>query len=369
MYRLSDKELNQIMQIGSLAQECASDGDFAQIMSEEMLKLFNSRSSVFIECSPDGAGAQMTNALSYKIDPVHSQNYSEHYHKLDPCFNQFGKIFDRVAIPSVSTDQVISDTASYVNSEYYQDFMLSTGVHHSIIFGLKNSEKTYGLVGLHRTCKQHKYSEEDHTKVRLIAPYLSTALMYREKVEHLASQHSIMHGFLKSSNVQAYLLMDDKFNCVDYGGDLEFLCSTSSVSIVENQSALSFLPHKIINYVRDVNASTVLQQQSLHTVDDIDNFPKTRIEFFRNAHQQLFVLIFFLQNQKSLISKERMEYFELTSRQVDIVRLVELGFTNPEISKALGISSKTVENHLTQIYSKTGTHNKTSLILQLSDCH
>ena len=89
MLRLRDKELNQIVQIGSLAQECASDADFAQIMSEEMLKLFNSRSSVFIECSSDVIGAQMTNALSYKIEPIHSQNYTRYYHKLDPCFNRF----------------------------------------------------------------------------------------------------------------------------------------------------------------------------------------------------------------------------------------------------------------------------------------
>ena len=272
----------------------------------------------------------------------------------------------------MSTDQVISDTSSYINSEYYQDFMLSTGVHHSIIFGLKNSEKTFGLVGLHRTRKQQQYSEEDHLKVCLIAPYLSTALMYREKVEHLESQHSIMHGFLKSSNVQAYLLLDNEYNCVDYGGDLQFLSNKKvnpSASMINEKNALSFLPHKIINYIRDVNASLVLQEQTTHTIDDIDNFPKTRMEFFRNAHQQQFVLIFFLQNQTSLISRERMEYFSLTSRQIDIVRLVELGFTNPEISEALGISSKTVENHLTQIYAKTSSHNKTSLILQLSDCH
>jgi len=43
----------------------------------------------------------------------------------------------------------------------------------------------------------------------------------------------------------------------------------------------------------------------------------------------------------------------LTQREVEVLRLVATGMSNPEIAQELFISSNTVKRHLTNIFSKT----------------
>ena len=48
----------------------------------------------------------------------------------------------------------------------------------------------------------------------------------------------------------------------------------------------------------------------------------------------------------------------ISDREQEIVRLVAIGLGNREIGKKLFISPKTVKNHMTSIYAKTGARNR-----------
>lgn len=48
----------------------------------------------------------------------------------------------------------------------------------------------------------------------------------------------------------------------------------------------------------------------------------------------------------------------LTTRELDVLRLVVAGKTNQEIGIALGISEKTVEKHLEGVFSKLGVASR-----------
>lgn len=61
-----------------------------------------------------------------------------------------------------------------------------------------------------------------------------------------------------------------------------------------------------------------------------------------------------------------MNPHNMTPRQVEIAKLVTLGLSNPEISRELNISPKTVENHLTLIYAQTKAKNRVTLAQALS---
>jgi len=50
---------------------------------------------------------------------------------------------------------------------------------------------------------------------------------------------------------------------------------------------------------------------------------------------------------------------ELTPRELDILRLVARGWSNPQIAKALWITQQTVKFHLTNIYRKLNVSNRT----------
>jgi DNA-binding CsgD family transcriptional regulator len=49
----------------------------------------------------------------------------------------------------------------------------------------------------------------------------------------------------------------------------------------------------------------------------------------------------------------------LSPREVEVLRLLAQGKTNPDIAAALGISPKTVTHHVTNILSKIGASNRT----------
>jgi DNA-binding CsgD family transcriptional regulator len=53
----------------------------------------------------------------------------------------------------------------------------------------------------------------------------------------------------------------------------------------------------------------------------------------------------------------------LTSREVDVLRLVARGLSSKEIAKRLVISPKTARNHLEHIYSKIGVSNRAAAAL------
>src|ERR1700761_808660 len=69
----------------------------------------------------------------------------------------------------------------------------------------------------------------------------------------------------------------------------------------------------------------------------------------------------------SLSSRQRTEpplRPRLSSRQLEVLRLIEMGQTNKEIAKALGISVATVKLHVQAILNITGARNRTEAALR-----
>lgn len=56
-------------------------------------------------------------------------------------------------------------------------------------------------------------------------------------------------------------------------------------------------------------------------------------------------------------------YNDLTEREKEILRLITLGGTNKEIAQKLGISEKTVKNHISNIFQTLHVNNRTKAAL------
>jgi DNA-binding CsgD family transcriptional regulator len=52
----------------------------------------------------------------------------------------------------------------------------------------------------------------------------------------------------------------------------------------------------------------------------------------------------------------------LSAREIEIIQLVAEGLTNQEIADRLTISKRTVDNHVSNVFTKTGSKNRVALL-------
>lgn len=54
---------------------------------------------------------------------------------------------------------------------------------------------------------------------------------------------------------------------------------------------------------------------------------------------------------------------KLSKREMDVLLFVKDGLRNPEIAQNLGLSTKTIENHVRSILQKLGAKNRTEAVV------
>ena len=55
-------------------------------------------------------------------------------------------------------------------------------------------------------------------------------------------------------------------------------------------------------------------------------------------------------------------HMRLSAREMEIIGLVADGLTNQEIAEKLTISKRTVDNHVSNMFTKTGSKNRVALL-------
>lgn len=70
-------------------------------------------------------------------------------------------------------------------------------------------------------------------------------------------------------------------------------------------------------------------------------------------------------HSRDSLFEEMCRFYRLSNREIEVVLLIRQGLTHKAISERLFIAGKTVDNHVQNIYEKTGASNKTSLLHKL----
>ncbi len=70
----------------------------------------------------------------------------------------------------------------------------------------------------------------------------------------------------------------------------------------------------------------------------------------------------YTQTDKLMASGESQVQGSLSERELQVIELVAAGLTNQEIAEKLEISKRTVDNHISNILTKTETENRVALV-------
>jgi DNA-binding CsgD family transcriptional regulator len=63
-----------------------------------------------------------------------------------------------------------------------------------------------------------------------------------------------------------------------------------------------------------------------------------------------------------MVGGEPQENHSLSERELQVIELVASGLTNHDIAEKLEISKRTVDNHISNILTKTATDNRVALV-------
>ncbi len=63
-----------------------------------------------------------------------------------------------------------------------------------------------------------------------------------------------------------------------------------------------------------------------------------------------------------IIEVSNSAHISLSAREMEIIGLVADGLTNQEIAERLTISKRTVDNHVSNMFTKTGSKNRVALL-------
>ena len=69
-----------------------------------------------------------------------------------------------------------------------------------------------------------------------------------------------------------------------------------------------------------------------------------------------------LAEPKSATSAELAATTGLTAREVDVLRLIAAGKSNPEIARELFVSEATVKTHVNHVFAKTGARDRAQAV-------
>lgn len=66
--------------------------------------------------------------------------------------------------------------------------------------------------------------------------------------------------------------------------------------------------------------------------------------------------------EKRQLSEFSLKKEQLTEREIEVLRFIACGYTNPEVAKALNIGVMTVNTHIKSIYRKLQTHTRAQAV-------
>ena len=111
-----------------------------------------------------------------------------------------------------------------------------------------------------------------------------------------------------------------------------------------------------------VKSYVVKSESSEELVDAVKNVLAGE-SYYSSRVQQVIV-----KNYTSSAKKKKKEQLvKLTSRELEVVKLISEGLTSQEIAKKLFISARTVETHRSNLLSKADAKNSMELLRKLSD--
>lgn len=370
---LTSKDFKDVLHLIHLSQSSREINALRQELLQEMDNVFRFHSANFFLSKDDQKKIDIANVLSFGIEKRYIDQYNEYYYLQD----FFRSTFD--SRKAVATTEDILLYSDLVNLEYYNDFLLPQKIHHELAVYLRSGSSFLGVIALFRPKNSPNFTNREIQKAKLLAPHLSKSLETILLLERLDREQGLW-GTACNLFPWGILVLDSQFRLINWNLKAKKIClslSQNTIAQCRGSPEESYLiPPQVLeecsllkelsqreNPFEALKRCRIVPVSSTERIQIKINLIK---ESFKEYKTPFFLVI--LENLSEILEgRERnlKEKYNLTGREIEIIRVVSEGFSNKEIAERLFISSYTVENHLKNIFEKIGVKNRTSLIHKL----
>lgn len=346
---------------------CSSVAMVADRLLDPLASVLRATSSVFVEFSERPGVGVAVGTCSYLGEKSWAPDaYSEQFFAADPLFQrQLGFFADDQAgqhlrIEPEARISVLPGTGDLYLGDYYRRFLRPAGIAHVIGVGIpfhSGFGRAMLCLGFHRSSGDAAFGSAEATLLRQLAPVLTSVLTGLAAREALTVAKTVVDRMACAHPGDGYLVLDENLNVMQVGGSAAAIFGFGT-------SAGGRLSDVLRHQLRHdpPRLGSVARRFSLTRKGDLRPIAIEAQALPDHRGPRILVT---MRTSCTAAGHDMAERHGLSAREREVARLVCAGGSNIEIADLLGISIRTVENHLRSIFEKVGVHSRTRLAARL----
>jgi len=308
---------------------------------------------------------------SYGVSTRMHKDYVNGFFEKDPAVALLFDEKSRLYLNCTNTSKVILledyiDYDNFTGGFFYNSFLRPLNIHHLILMkiALRADEDNDLLIGIHRPEKKGGFAAESLAKAKLLMPSITGAMANLTSRALIKERQAIIRCLGEDMHNSGLMILNDRM-------DILYQSPLFQRHFRQEQQDISStsLPPEIFQVSTEMKRKFSGNKDSYHQQLFFYDHSLTcdiRAVATENEDDGLRFIIYSSETNGFRVNDQVMERSHLTGREKDIACQITLGLTNIQIAEKLGISIRTVENHLCAIYAKVNVQNRTSLTNALS---
>ncbi len=214
-------------------------------------------------------------------------------------------------------------------------------------------------IGLHRSERAAPFADADVDRLQGFMPVVESVVCSIAYQEAMRLSATVINELSDECGGMGLILLDHDLQIRHVNRRaMEQLRACDALIGAIRKKLLDALPIAAMDYIARL------------TVDDHgSNHPcriNMRVQMFLGPNGNAFYLASMHGAEHDTDPRHAAAHFGLSQREGEVAVLVCQGKSNPAIGNELGITHRTVENHLRSVYQKVGVNNRTQLVSRFS---
>lgn len=319
-------------------------------------------------------GFWLVDSNGYFCFPVASLSYDEGMIKE---YQKGYYYYDFLSPPNLGINKILKEEVFILNNVVNKDDLrkskyfnfMQKYYYNEVMAYLKKDNDVIGVISILCTKDEPDFNQQDVLNLKALTNYLSARLSESMQLEYTERIKNIFTAFAEQSST-GLIIFGKNFKVHYYNNTALKICGQFKDNTDKKQNPVDFFIKNIVAknsfaWIDGMEKTVLLPsfEQITITIMPIENN--------NNKENQLFMILFNNNNNDTqektlLLNTHGAAPYNLSFRELEIIRLVINGYSNQEIANELFISINTVKKHLSQIFAKVNVPNRTSLIYKIN---